>query len=76
MDTKTLIDRVAASLEIPREKAAEMLDAMTDIVGERCADLDSVAIPGFGSFEPKKKNAVKTESKEGVILPPFDTLIL
>lgn len=77
MDTKTLIDRVAASLEIPREKAAEMLDAMTDIVGERCADLDSVAIPGFGSFEPKKKNeriTVHPSTGRRMLIPPKITL--
>lgn len=73
MDTKTLIDRVAAQLEIPKEKAAEMLDAMTDIVGERCADLDSVAIPGFGSFEPKKKNeriTVHPSTGRRMLIPP------
>ena len=77
MDTKTLIDRVAASLEIPREKAAEMLDAMTDIGGERCADLDSVALPGFGSFEPKKKNeriTVHPSTGRRMLIPPKITL--
>ena len=34
---------------------AKLLDALVATIKERCGELDSIAIPGFGTFEAKKK---------------------
>lgn len=73
MDTKGLIEKVAADLDMSREQASEILDSLCGLVGEKCADLDSIAIPGFGSFEPRKKNervTVHPSTGRRMLVPP------
>ena len=55
MDNKALVDTLAANLDTDRGQVAELLSAFVEIVGEQCSQLNSIAIPGFGSFEAKKK---------------------
>lgn len=50
-----------------------MLEALSDVVRERCGDLDSIAIPGFGTFEAKKKNErvmVNPSNGKRMLVPP------
>lgn len=77
MDSKTLTDTLAESLNMEPEKSVQLLDAFVNIIGEKCSQLDSIAIPGFGSFEPKKRLervAVHPSSGRRLLLPPKITL--
>ncbi|MBQ0115451.1 MAG: HU family DNA-binding protein [Bacteroidales bacterium] len=73
MDNKELIRQLADKLGRSREDVEKLLDAFNGIVAEKNGMLDSVAIPGFGTFEAKKKNErVITNPANGkrMLLPP------
>lgn len=50
-----------------------MLDALTDAITRSASAMDTVAVPGFGSFEPKKRAervmAVPSTGRR-LLLPP------
>ncbi|MGM9804299.1 MAG: HU family DNA-binding protein [Muribaculaceae bacterium] len=56
METKELIARVAERIGRSSEDTAKLLEGLSIVLRERLADLDSIAIPGFGNFEAKKKD--------------------
>lgn len=73
MDTKTLLERVSARASVDRSAASEMLTALAEIISERCSDMDSIAVPGFGVFEPKKRPErinVHPGTGKRMLLPP------
>ncbi|MBD5231178.1 MAG: HU family DNA-binding protein [Muribaculaceae bacterium] len=55
MDTKTLLDQISSECELSKNEAASLLETLVDTVASRCAEMDTVTLPGFGSFEPKKR---------------------
>ena len=56
MDSKILVETVAANLGRDTADVEKLLDALAGILGARCGEMDNVVIPGFGSFEPRKRN--------------------
>ncbi len=73
MDTKTLIDNISRRAELDKSACASLLESMVDTIGSRCSRMDSVAIPGFGSFEPKKRMErvmVMPSTGKRMLLPP------
>ena len=73
MDTKTLIDHLSHNIDISKQEATDLLDAFTNLVSEKCAQMDSVSIPGFGAFEPKKRMErvmVMPSTGKRMLLPP------
>jgi nucleoid DNA-binding protein len=73
MDSKTLIDRIGKKLNIPAEECAVMYDALVGLLSEKGAEMDVVAVPGFGTFEPKKRLErinVHPASGKRMLLPP------
>ena len=56
MESKELIDKVADRVGRSRDDVKKLLDGLIIVFQERAEDLDSVAIPGFGTFEAKKKD--------------------
>lgn len=73
MDTKTLLERVSARAAISRDMAAELLDVFAITMSERLSDGDSVAFPGFGTFETKKRAErinVHPSSGKRMLIPP------
>ena len=73
MDNKQFRKRLS---EITGRSAAD-IDSLTEglamVIAESCADLDSVAIPTFGTFVPvKHKEEVTTDLSTGkrMLLPP------
>ena len=73
MEHKKLVDKIARKLGRDRKDVAKLLDAFTQVVANRCGDLDTIAIPGFGSFEPKKKKErIMTNPSTGkrMLIPP------
>lgn len=56
MDNKKLLDIVAKNLGRSPEDVAKLLEAFAGVLQARCADMDTVTVPGFGSFEPRMRN--------------------
>ncbi len=73
MDNKTLVDTLSRNLDISRDTVGVLIDGLATVVGECGASLDSVALTGFGTFEPKKRMervAVHPASGKRLLVPP------
>ena len=57
MNKKQLIEAVADGTDVSRSAAGEAVDAVLDTIAARLADGESVAIPGFGTFEARERGA-------------------
>lgn len=55
MDTRTLLDEIAREMSITRDEASAMLDAATEAIADVAAELDAVAVAGFGTFETRQR---------------------
>ena len=56
MDNKKLVETVAASLGRSPQDVDKLVEALAGVLRSRCGEMDSVHVPGFGIFEPKKRN--------------------
>lgn len=77
MDNRTLIDILSKKLDTSRETVGLLIDGLADCLGEAGAQLDSVVIPSFGVFEPKKRLervAMHPASGKRLLVPPKVTL--
>lgn len=77
MDYKNLTDQLSARLSVPREDVGILLHAFADVVESCAADQDIVTIPGFGAFEPRKRDervAVHPSTGKRMLYPPKLTL--
>lgn len=73
MDSKTLIEQITTKLNLPKEKGEAIFQALAATLGECGAELDSVGVPGFGSFEAKKRMErinVHPATGKRMLLPP------
>lgn len=73
MDNKTLIDTLSKELNVSRETVMDLIDGLSDSIGECGSELDTVNIVGFGSFEPKKRVervALHPASGKRLLIPP------
>lgn len=73
MDNKTLIDTLSKQLDISRETVGSLLEGLTNVVGDCASELDSVALAGFGTFEPRKRLervALHPASGKRLLVPP------
>ncbi|MBQ0068494.1 MAG: HU family DNA-binding protein [Bacteroidales bacterium] len=73
MDNKKLVSTLASKLGRSTDDISKLLDAFTNVVADKCGELDSIAIPSFGSFEPKKKNeriVVNPSTGKRMLVPP------
>ena len=55
MDHKVFLTQLQTRLGKDKEEVEDYMSAFLQIMKERCAQMDSIAIQGFGSFEPRKK---------------------
>lgn len=77
MDNKKLIDKVARKLGRNKGDVSKLLEAFTSIVATRCSEMDSIVVPGFGSFEPRKRNErviANPSNGKRTLFPPKITL--
>ena len=77
MDNRTLIDILSKKLDTSRETVGMLMDGLADCLGEAGARLDSVVIPSFGVFEPKKRLeriALHPANGKKLLVPPKVTL--
>jgi nucleoid DNA-binding protein len=73
MDNKKLIETVATNLGRSTTDVEKLVDALAGVLRTRCGELDSVAVPGFGTFEPKKRNErvmVHPSTGKRMLVPP------
>jgi nucleoid DNA-binding protein len=77
MDNRHLQNTISKRMRRSDADVAKLLDAFVTVVKERCGELDSIAIPGFGTFEPKKKLeriSVNPATGKKMLIPPKITL--
>ena len=73
MDNKKLVETVAANLGRSDEDVSKMLEALAGVLRTRCGEMDCVYVPGFGTFEPKKRNEhvmVQPSTGKRMLVPP------
>ncbi len=73
MDNKKLVETIAANLGRTTKDVDKLVDALAGILRTRCGEMDSVYIPGFGTFEPKKRNErvmVNPTTGKRMLVPP------
>lgn len=73
MDNRTLIDMLSRRLDLSRDSVISLIDCLSQTVGDCGADLDSITIPNFGTFEPRKRLervAVHPASGKRLLVPP------
>ena len=73
VNTKDLITIIRGRLNLPADEAEQYFDAVVSTIKEQLLKGNTVAIQGFGQFEPKKKNeriSVNPASGERMLVPP------
>lgn len=73
MDTKQLIKNISGKTGRSVDETEKQLDALINVFKERCAEEDSIAIPGFGTFEPRKRQErinIHPSSGKRILIPP------
>lgn len=78
MDSKTFINKIALKLNRTPEDVASDVKSLANLIAESVKDGDSIAVPGFGSFEPKmKKERVASHPSSGkkLLVPPKLTMV-
>ena len=56
MDNKKLVETLANKMGRSADDVNKLLDGLAGVLRTRCGELDSVIVPGFGAFEPRKRN--------------------
>lgn len=76
MDNRNFVNALAKSLKRDKEDVTKMIDALCNVVKTRCGELDSIAVPGFGSFEGKKREerVLTLPSGKRMLVPPKITI--
>lgn len=77
MDNKQLQDVIAKRMGRNNADVSKLIEAFITTVKVNCGELDSIAIPGFGTFEGKKKNeriVVNPATSKRMLVPPKITL--
>ena len=73
MDNRTLVARVAAKLGKNKTDVARLVEALVGVATARLAEMDSIAVPGFGTFEPVKHDECVVADKASgrrTLVPP------
>ena len=73
MDTKAFNQRLASQLGIAPADVSTLVDGLGQVMAEIGTELDSVAIPGFGTFTSVKRDErVVTDPSDGsrTLMPP------
>lgn len=73
MENKKLVETVAANLGRSTEDVSKLLEALAGVLRARCGEMDTVCVPAFGNFEPKKRNErvmVNPSNGKRMLIPP------
>lgn len=55
MDHRKLSSLLSAKLDIDGEQTEKLFSTLAACIGEEAAELNSVNIPSFGAFEPRRR---------------------
>lgn len=78
MEHKEFIIKLQQRLGKERSDVEQMLDGVCRIIVERCAQMDTIVIPGLGAFEARKKMeriSVNPTTGKRMLIPPKITLV-
>lgn len=73
MDGKTFMEAISKRTGRDGQDVTALIDALAGVIKERCGKLDSVAVPGFGAFEARRRaERVTTNPATGkkTLIPP------
>ncbi|MDE6161493.1 MAG: HU family DNA-binding protein [Muribaculaceae bacterium] len=72
MNSDNIIQEAAGKASVDIFKANAMANALATAIRECCANFDSVAIPGFGTFSTVKTDEYVCELNDGsrTLMPP------
>lgn len=73
MDYKSFLIQLQSRLGKDKGEIDSYMSAFLQILKERCSQMDTVAIQGFGLFEPKKKLervVVNPSTGKRMLVPP------
>ncbi len=77
MDNKQFIEALARNLKRDRKDIKNLIEALNAVVSSRCGELDTIAVPGFGTLEGRKKNErimTNPSTHKRMLIPPKITL--
>jgi DNA-binding protein HU-beta len=57
MNKAELVDAIAAKAEVTKKEADEVVSAIVEVITETVASGDKVTLVGFGTFEPRDRQA-------------------
>lgn len=72
MDSKQLTSILAEKTGLTAAAVGTVISAFSEIIAGKCAQLDSVALPGFGTFTPAKTDEYIVDDPDGgrILMPP------
>lgn len=73
MQHKDLVDALSKSLNRDKSDINKLLEALSNVIAERCSELDSISVPRFGTIAAVKHNEtieVNQESGKRTLMPP------
>ena len=73
MQHKELVEKLSKSLDRNKSDINKLVEALSNVVMERCSEHDSISVPRFGTIEAVKHNeTVKVDESTGkrMLLPP------
>lgn len=72
MDSKTFLDKVGQVSELDRQTCTSFLETLTELIETSIASGESISIPSFGNFEPRKRNEriMSHPSGKRLLVPP------
>ena len=77
MDNKGFVAVLSKRTAREPKDIAALIEGLSASFRDRCGNMDTIAIPGFGTFEPIKENErISTDLSTGkrLLLPPQITL--
>lgn len=73
MDNKSLVTELAKRIDKNPKEVSFLIEGFISVLKDKCDDMDSIAIPGFGTFESKKKFeriVVNPSTGKRMLIPP------
>lgn len=73
MDNRNFLDNVADATGMKPDEVQTLIGEFSKLLAERCVEMDTVIIPGFGQFEARKRKerlTVHPATGQRLMVPP------
>lgn len=70
---KELVETLSKSLNRNKGDIDKLIDALSNVIKERCSELDIISVPRFGTIETVKHNEtieINSETGHRTLMPP------